>query len=323
MGWKTKALVQSCVAQLPEPMSNLVYFRLQRHFGNLRPSRINPTSRLLFGMEFCRQIVSHGRSPRGADFVEVGTGWRLNLPIACWLCGARSVWTLDQNPYLQFSLIKEDLDYLRRNQDQLLSGLWGEYGELLDLGRWRRLLRNSPTSLTELSALCGINYQAPADARRTLFEDHTIDFLVSCNAFEHIPSEDLRDILLEANRITKPSGLLIHRVDHTDHFSHFDTDLSPIHFLRYTDAQWRRYAGNRYAYTNRLREDDYVRLFGECGQEIRAKCSQTDLGVEQLLTTGFPLDARFCEKAEETLSRLTTLFVVSPSASAKAVAKVA
>jgi len=318
MGWRTKALIQSCLAQLPDTVSNRVYFRLQRRFGNLRPNHIDPTSRLLFGMEFCRQIVAQGRSPRGADFVEVGTGRRLNLPIACWLCGARRIWTLDLNPYLQFSLIKEDLRFLQRNRAELLAGLWGTYGELLDLARWHRLVESPPANLAELTALCGIQYRSPADAGRTSFDDQSVDVHVSCNVFEHIPPEDLRCILAEANRITKPQGLLIHRVDHTDHFSHSDSRLSRIHFLRYTDSQWRRYAKNRFAYVNRMREDDYIRLFGQFNQEIRSVLSQKDLDVAQLLRKGFPLDSRFCDKTEDTLSRMTSLFVVSPSQSPRA-----
>ncbi len=312
MRWITKARIQSCVARLPESVAHPLYFRMQRHFGNLRRGRINPTSRLRFGMEFCRQILANGRSPRGADFFEVGTGWRLNTPIACWLCGARRILTMDLNPYLRFFLVKEDLLYIQQNQDRLLSWLRCEYGDLLDESRWRKLVEHRPTSIADLSDLCGITYQSPADARRTACRTHSIDFHVSCNVFEHIPPDDLRAILIEANRVTKPTGLLLHRVDHTDHFSHSDARLSPIHFLQYTDAEWGRYAGGRYAYVNRLREDDYACLFKECGQQIRDVHSQSDPSVEECLRRGFSVDARFRDKTPETLSRLTSLFVVAP-----------
>jgi SAM-dependent methyltransferase len=271
-------------------------------------------------MEFCRQITAHGRSPIGANFLEVGTGWRLNLPIACWLCGARRIWTIDLNHYLQFDLIKEDLQFLHHNREHLLTALWGTYGELLDLGRWHRLVECPPANFAELSDLCGIIYQAPIDAGRTPFDANSFDFHVSCNVFEHIPPHELRSILVEANRITKPDGLLIHRVDHTDHFSHYDSRLSQIHFLQYSDGEWRRYAGNRYAYVNRLREDDYFHLFNQCGQEVREVRSQIDGDVKLLLQDGFPLDTRFCAKTNDNLSRLTSVFIVSPAPASKATA---
>jgi len=312
VNWRTKSLVQRCMAVLPNAVSNPVYFRLQRHFGGLRRGRLDPTNRLFTGLEFCRQIAKMGRTPRDAHFVEVGTGWRVNLPIACWLCGAERVTTLDLNRYLRFSLIREDLQYLAQHQDQLLSQVSGEYGDLFDVVRWRRLVDNPPTSFAELSELCGIDYRAPADARDTSLETHCADFHVSLNVFEHLPPDDLHGIVLEANRIIKPSGLLIHRVDHTDHFSHFDSELSPINFFRYSDTEWQRYAGHRFAYVNRLREDDYIALFGRCGQQVQHVESHPDPAVQDALEAEFPLAARFCGKSTDTLSRLTSLFVVSP-----------
>jgi hypothetical protein len=131
--------------------------------------------------------------------------------------------------------------------------------------------------------------------------------------FEHIPPDDLQAIMAEANRITKPTGLLLHLVDHTDHFSHADPTLSPLHFLRYSDVEWRRYADNRHAYVNRLREDDYLRYFGEI--EVRAVDSQPDPAVFRLLNDKtLPLDERFRDKTPETLSRLTSLFVLASRA---------
>jgi SAM-dependent methyltransferase len=323
MQWLAKSFIQSCVDRLPVRISRPLYYQMQRRFGNLRRSRIVPTSRLLFGMDICRQIRAHGRSPRGADFMEVGTGWRLNMPIAFWLCGARSTLTLDLNPYLRFALIKEDLQYLREHGDELLSRLQGEYGDLLDVARWHQLLDHRPTSLNAFLALCGITYQSPADARHTGRPSQTIDFHVSCNVFEHIPRNDLQEILEEANRVVKPNGLLLHRVDHTDHFSHADATLSPVHFLQYSDEEWKQYGRSRYAYVNRLREDDYASLFTECDQEVRATNSQSDTTVEAAIRRGFSVDTRFCDKTPEILSRLTSLFVVTPQSASRALVEAA
>jgi SAM-dependent methyltransferase len=244
--------------------------------------------------------------------MEVGTGWRLNTPLACWLCGARSILTIDLNPYLRFALIKEDLRYLKQHRDELRARLLSEYGDLLDESRWRQLVEYRPTTLEAFLALCGITYRSPADARDTSCRPHSIDFHVSCNVFEHIPQEDLRAVLKEANRVIKPTGLLLHLVDHTDHFSHADARLSPIHFLQYSDAEWKRYAGDRYAYVNRLREDDYISLFEKCGQMLQAVRSQPDVRVQESLKQGFTVDSKFRGKSLETLSRLTSLFVAVP-----------
>jgi SAM-dependent methyltransferase len=313
MRWQTKSLIQSVVARLPDRASYPIHFRLQRHFGNLRRGRLDPTKRLFCGMEFCRQIVAQGRSLVGSSFLEVGTGWRLNLPIACWLCGADRVTTLDLNPYLSFPLVLEDLRFLRERGTQVFERLQTSYGDLIDADRWNQLLAHHPANIADFCELCSIDYQAPADACHTSCESHSIDFHVSSNVFEHVPGEVLTGMLQEANRILKPTGLLLHRVDHTDHFSHSDRSLSRINFLQFSDQQWDRFAGKRYAYVNRHREDDYVSLFQDCGQQVLTVDSQPDVDVLQLLDGGFPLDARFRDKSPETLARLSTLFVAAPS----------
>ncbi|MGR3302934.1 MAG: hypothetical protein ACUZ8I_10590 [Candidatus Scalindua sp.] len=52
-------------------------------------------------------------------FLEVGTGRRMNLPIALWLGGASKIITVDLNPYLKAELIFRDLAYMRNNQQKV------------------------------------------------------------------------------------------------------------------------------------------------------------------------------------------------------------
>jgi SAM-dependent methyltransferase len=316
MHWRLKALIQRCVAGLPGPAANVLYYGMQRYFGGLRASGVDPTSRLWIGFELCRQIEAQGRSPRGATFFEVGTGWRLNVPIACWLCGADRIVTVDLNCLLDEAILNEDLLFIRRNELALFDRLRSEFGNLIQADRWQRLVQIAAARrrAAELCSLLNIEYRAPADAARTGCRTHSVDYHISCNVLEHIPETSLLNIFREAQRITRPDGLLLHRVDHTDHFSHSDRALSPIHFLRYSDSQWNRYAGNRYSYVNRMREDDYMRVFGRCGLRTCCVHSSPDEGVARQLQDGFPLDKQFGKKSTDILSRLTSLFVTSPTA---------
>ena len=92
MHWQTKSLDSIVLGPIAQGLSHPLYYRFQRHLGALRRDRIDPTSRLLFGMEICRQITSQGHSPCGrARFSKSLHRLRLNLPIACWLCGADRV----------------------------------------------------------------------------------------------------------------------------------------------------------------------------------------------------------------------------------------
>jgi SAM-dependent methyltransferase len=311
MQWKLKSLVQRNAARLPASISNAIYFRLQRHCGNLRPKRISPLNRLTIGLEFCRQIAEHGRSIDGASILEVGTGWRLNVPIACWLCGADRITTVDLNRLLRPELIRSDLSFLVRNEATILARFEPRYGDLLQESRWRALLNfaSREWELPELCELLHLEYIAPGDAGCVPLERHSVDFHISSNTLEHIPAETLAKIFTEAKRVARPGALLLHQVDHTDHFSHADRNLSPINFLQYGDTQWNHYAGNRYAYVNRLREDDYLRIFRDCGLEVLATTSQPNEQVLQQLKR-LALNDRFQSKPVDVLARLNSLFVL-------------
>jgi hypothetical protein len=121
--------------------------------------------------------------------------------------------------------------------------------------------------------------------------------------FEHIPLKELRSIFEEGNRIINKRGLFIHKIDYKDHFSYADKKISPINFLQYSDAEWRRYAGNKYMYTNRLRHDDYINLIQSVGHRILDVQSDKDRWSQELLESEFiKLNERFDTKSKEILS---------------------
>src|SRR5262249_46400282 len=160
---RLKALIQATAAKLPDRWSVPVYFPLLRTFGELRPQRIDPMPRLSVGMDLCRRIAVLGRSPVGAPCFQVGTRRRLNLPLACWLCGATRVVTVLLNPYRRIALVQEGLAFLRGHAHALLPKLQSKYGDLLDRDRWQRLLAIGPRTADDFRDACGIEYMAPAD----------------------------------------------------------------------------------------------------------------------------------------------------------------
>ncbi len=119
MNYKLKAKIQNLVNVLPTSLSYPLYYWMRRHFGGLRKENLNPMSRLKARIETCKRIEKIGRSFVGATFLEVGTGRRLNTPLAFWLLGAERVITVDLNPYLKEELVKNDLDYIQKNKIQI------------------------------------------------------------------------------------------------------------------------------------------------------------------------------------------------------------
>jgi len=308
MHWKIKAAIQNVIALLPDAVSYEAYYWIQRHFGALR--RVNPVSRLLAGIETCQRIQKHGRSPAGKVFLEVGTGRAPLVPLAYWLMGAERTITIDLNPYLKEELVGDHLRYICENEAEIAA----LFGPLLNGKRFEEVLtyaRGPKRPVTEFLDLCRITYIAPGDAANTRLPDESIDFHTSYTVFEHIPPAALEKILREGNRITKGSGLFVHYIDYSDHFSHSDKGISAINFLQYSDRAWARYAGNRYMYANRLRHDDFLSLFESVGQRVLGADPVTDQNVQNILATGkLKLDDRFRVKSKDVLA-MTAAWIVT------------
>lgn len=296
MNWKTKAQIQRAVAALPSSLSYRAYSLLQRYTGGLR--NVSPVSRLMAGAEMVAMIERAGRNLDGKSVLEVGTGSRVNLPIALWLCGAGPITTVDLNPYLALDLVAEDVDYMASHAEELRS-IFGSRGEspafserLTRLQAWQ----GEPARLLEALQ---ITYLAPADATRLALPAQSVDFHLSYTVMEHIPEALLGAILQEGKRLLRPGGLFVHLVDLSDHFSHSDPTISAVNFLQFGEKEWHRYAGNRYMYHNRLRADDYQTLFAGAGLRLLEANAVTDARALSLLRSGFALDARFRNRAPE------------------------
>jgi SAM-dependent methyltransferase len=145
----------------------------------------------------------------------------------------------------------------------------------------------------------GIEYLAPRDAARTALPGHSIDCHYSMTVLEHIPPPALQAILLEARRILKPGGVALHFIDPSDHFEQQDHSITPINFLRYSEEQWQRLAGNRFAYCNRLRASDLLKLGEASGFTVARSEISVDERSRQALREGLVLDPRFAAYPED------------------------
>lgn len=292
MRWTYKAWAQKAFASLPPWLGDPVYYAVQRKFGGMR--FFTPGTGLKAGISIAERIAGQGQSLTSKTCLEIGTGWALNLPIALWLCGAARIITIDINPYIKPELVLATVSYLKANQDAVSSmfGRWA-MGPLFE-ERYRALL--TAESADQVFGMTGIRYCAPTSATCLELESQSVDYYVSYAVLEHIPPTELAHVLSEAHRALKRTGLFIHCVDFSDHFAHSDTSIPSIHFLRFTDKEWDRYAGNRFMYHNRLRLDDLLGMFEEAGLEVVTLDPVVDQRALTLIKEGFLLDARFRPK---------------------------
>jgi hypothetical protein len=307
MHWKIKAMIQNGVSVLPSEASYEMYYWIQRHFGNLKQT--NPTQTLTRAVKACSLIRQSGQDPAGKIFFEVGTGRDLNAPIAYWLLGAQQVITIDVNPYLKGEILQESIHYIAANTEKIRTLFEGMMLEDR-LDALVRLLGSSSFSTDRVLELCRIQYIAPGDAAHTSLPAGSIDYHTSIVVLQHIPPDVLPRIILEGNRIIRDDGMFVHRINYSDHFSHSDATISALNFLQFSDAEWNKYAGNRYMYANRLRHDDFLDLFRSAGQCIVAEYPDVDRQLQMSLQNGtVKLHPQFRNKSVDVLSILSSWIV--------------
>jgi SAM-dependent methyltransferase len=279
------------VAALPFA-SNAVYFAIQRSVGGLRRGLNRPVDRFLPAVRAVEWIESTGQSIIDKRFIEIGTGHMVNAPTAFWLLGAGETLTVDLNPYLSGKLVAESNEYIRRNEKQILS-LFGKHAASDDFQKKFRQLLSFRGNLAALLSMMNIRYLAPGDAAHLPLPQSSVDFHVSNTVLEHIPGDVLPGILAEAKRVLKPEGLMVHRIDPSDHFSHDDDSIAAVNFLIFSDEEWNRWAGNQFMYQNRLRARDYVSLFEKAGARILRSEELVDQRSLQALNEGLKVADKF------------------------------
>ena len=119
-----------------------------------------------------------------------------------------------------------------------------------------------------------IRYVAPLDLRNSPFKDNEFDGCISTNTLEHIRKKDIVKIFTELKRIVRHNGLVSAVIDYSDHYSHTDTRIGPLNFLKYSSKEFNKH-NHRVHYQNRLRHNDYLSIFSDLGY-VLVKQEATD-----------------------------------------------
>ena len=299
MKWRYKAAVQNCISRLP--MSDAIYYALQRYAGDLRPGRFDPMEWVHVTSEMLDWLHGSGQHVRGARVLEVGTGRALGMPVALWLCGAEQIVTVDLNRYLIPTLVWDCNRYYRLHGEEIAE-LLRKHDLDGGLSQRMRQLATFSGDLGAFMKMIHVEYYAPADARQLSFPDHSFDFHFSYSVLEHVPAPEILSILREGKRLLRPGGTLLHTIDLSDHFWYGDSSIPRLNFLRFSEGEWQRWANNKYMYQNRLRASEFLRLFADAGLQIKAEWRTQDERCLQLLRNGFPVHPRFSSFRVEELA---------------------
>ena len=284
MNWKTKAFIQRACAALPAGSSQAAYYRIQRTLGSFRHPP-DPLEKLVLLRDVLEDLSVLGFRIEGKRILEVGTGWRAEIPMLFYVLGAARIDTFDLNRYLRPELMLPSVARLCALGERVVEIL----GAYADPGAIRKRLASLRTvsTLDDFLQTAGIVYHAPADATATGLPAGSIDLHFSYTVFEHIPRPELVRILLEANRLLDPAhGLSCHHIDFSDHFSHSDPSISAVNFLQFESAEWTRYSSSPWAYHNRLRIYDFQAIYQESGQAVLSWKAPVDERCLRVLQSG-------------------------------------
>lgn len=277
MRWLVKSALLACMSRVPA--GRIAYHRLQKTLGTNKLDFMESMSRSL---ELIEMIKTGGVEIEGMRCVEIGTGWRPFVAMLMRLAGAESIVTYDVNPWLDQQYAFETYKVLRENLDSVAT----EIGISSTTARERLPEVKQSTSLSETLKLFHIEYRCPGDARATQLETDSVDVVLSSNVLEHIPSEVLEEIHRESFRILRPGGVVAHRFNPGDHFSHSDSRITGSNFLKYSDKSWYWIGGSGLAFHNRMRCSEHLDLFCSAGFEIVEQRVRRDLQAEQAVKNG-------------------------------------
>lgn len=306
MRWTIKARIQRLLSRVPGGAS--VYYVGQRWFGNFR--NFSVSAKVRQGVTCLEYLDRLGADITGWRTVEIGTGWTPIIPIVFWLNGQLECDTFDVTPLLKRDLLLKTIQQLSDRPDMVTPRTATPEKRDAIADKLRRLVNQCSVAPSVASTLhaCGIRYHAQRDASETDLPARSIDLVFSNVVLEHVPLTDVHRLFGEARRILRPNGYMVHLIDPSDHFSHGDSSISPVNFLRFSAAEFARY-NTPFLFQNRVRASTWRSLVEAHDFTIRTwDCVVNETALRMLPT--LPIDAEFKGLAPEDLCT-TAIWVVA------------
>ena len=245
MDFRYKCLLQTAFSLLPAGQQ--LNYLFQRYITKTLPScKENFNVKIALADRHYDNFRKFSKTGTEDVYYEFGAGWDLINPISISLRGFKHLYCIDIRELIFPEILNNTVNNLIKPS-------------LIKITRqnYRRLLQDN----------FRLTYIAPMDARATSIEENSVDFISSNLTYEHIPQKDIAAITSECYRILKPGGVMSCTIDYKDHWSYFDNSISHYNYLKYSDNAWRLYNPGLH-YQNRLRHNDYMKIFYESNFEV-------------------------------------------------------
>lgn len=174
--------------------------------------------------------------------IEFGAGKSLSQNIYLSRTGAIQ-WCVDVNPMLDMELFNDAVEQVASLVPEIQC--------------------RSCSSLNEIERFYNIKYVSPFSFDGKNLEKNSIDIVISTNTMEHIPENQLIELLTHVFDALKPGGSFSARIDYSDHYASTD-GISQLNFLKFSELEWQKFNHNCH-FQNRLRHSSYRRLIEAAG----------------------------------------------------------
>jgi SAM-dependent methyltransferase len=214
------------------------------------------------GLIALNMLRDEGFDLNGKTALEFGSGRRPILPLLFRIAGCQKIILCDLFRIMNRESLLNTIQNMKERSPQISAQLGIDPKRLEEI-----FFNDNDLSLMDLLQKNGLEYRAPFDVRQTGFSDKSLDMIFSRTVLEHIPEGDLSLIMNEMRRILKPGGVMVHIIDTSDHWQHFDRGLSRINFLKFSPGWW-NIINSPLAYQNRLRSREHVQIIKDAGFKI-------------------------------------------------------
>jgi hypothetical protein len=281
MNWKKLLVKKAIVGRVP--FADKLREIRRRVFGY--PPDIKKVELTIKRYERIKAGLDKLGSPiEGATILEIGSGWFPIIPILLARDGAKKVFMSDLNIHMDDITFRETAAYLKHyfpNDDYI-------------------------QKITNFSSL-PIEYLAPFNVAD--LNDNSIDIITSNTVLEHILRSDIYNLFSSLRSKVSDYGSMVHLVDHSDHFEHFDKSISRIQFLTWNEE---KHALINYLIKdgeNRMRHQEYHQVFKDSGFDvINEEVDLHDETLERVKTLS--LVYPYSKMLPEQLAVLTSIYLL-------------
>ena len=138
------------------------------------------------------------------------------------------------------------------------------------------------------------------------------DIVYSNSVLEHVQPAALSGLFEESRRLIGSRGVSVHAVACNDHYAHFDPAISFVHYLQFSNAQWRMW-NNSLNFQNRLRAPDFIDAAERAGLAMVHEERATRPGTREALAQ-LRVAPEFAGYSQTDLAATSVNFVARASA---------